>query len=48
MAKSLTRIHLQVFLILLLSFTAIGYASYLAVRDMQQSSYYERASQAAE
>lgn len=47
MAQSLTRIHLQVFLILLLCFVAVGYASYLAVRDMQQSTYYERASQVA-
>ncbi|GAB4511858.1 MAG: hypothetical protein Tsb0026_15340 [Sulfuricaulis sp.] len=48
MAQSLTRIHLQVFLILLLCFMAIGYAGFLAVRDMQQSSYYGRASQTAE
>lgn len=48
MAQSLTRLHLQVFLILLLCFAVIGYASYLAVQDMQQSSYYERASQTTE
>ena len=42
MAQSLTRIHLQVFLILLLCFSAIGYAGYLALRDMQWSSYRER------
>src|SRR3972149_6755352 len=48
MAQSLTRIHLQDFLILLLCFMAIGYAGFLAMRDMQQSSYYERASQTAE
>ncbi len=47
MAQSLTRINLQIFLILLLCFAAMGYAGYLAVRDMQQSSYYEKASQTA-
>ena len=39
MAQSLTRIHLQVFLILLLCFVAIGYTGFLALRDMQQVSY---------
>ncbi|MBI3570952.1 MAG: GGDEF domain-containing protein [Gammaproteobacteria bacterium] len=48
MAQSLTRIHLQVFLILLLCFSAIGYAGYLALRDMQWSSYHERVSQTAQ
>ncbi len=47
MAQSLTRVHLQVFLILLLCFAAAGYAGYLAMRDMQLSSYQERASQTA-
>lgn len=47
MAQSLTRIHLQVFLILLLCFAAIGYAGLLSLRDMQQSSYREWASQVA-
>src|SRR3989344_345563 len=47
MAQSLTRVHFQVFLILLLCFAAVGYAGYLAMRDMQQSSYQERASQTA-
>jgi diguanylate cyclase (GGDEF)-like protein len=47
MAQSLTRIHLQVFLILLLCFMAIGYTGFLALRDMQQVSYRERASQVA-
>lgn len=47
MAQSLTRIHLQVFLILLLCFAAIGYAGFLALRDIQQSSYHEWASQVA-
>jgi len=47
MAQSLTRIHLQVFLILFLCFSAIGYAGYLALRDMQWSSYHERVSQTA-
>lgn len=42
MAQSLTRIHLQVFLILLLCFSAIGYAGYLVLHDMQWSSYRER------
>ena len=45
MAQSLTRIHLQVFLILLLCFAAIGYVGFLALRDIQQSSYREWASQ---
>jgi diguanylate cyclase (GGDEF)-like protein len=44
MAQSLTRVHLQVFLILLLCFGASGYAGYLAMRDMQLSSYQESAS----
>lgn len=44
MAQSLTRVHLQVFLILLLCFGAAGYAGYLAMRDMQLSSYQESAS----
>ncbi len=48
MAQSLTRIHLHVFLILLLCFSAIGYAGYLALRDMQWSSYHERVSQTAQ
>lgn len=47
MAQSLTRIHFQVFLILLLCFAASGYAGLLALRDMQQASYHERASQVA-
>ncbi|BAV32796.1 hypothetical protein SCL_0474 [Sulfuricaulis limicola] len=47
MARSLTRIHLQVFLILLLCFAAIGYAGFLVLRDVQQASYHERASQVA-
>src|SRR3972149_5345187 len=47
MAQSLTRVHFQVFLILLLCFAAAGYAGYLAMRDMQLSSYQERASQTA-
>ena len=47
MAQSLTRIHFRVFLMLLLCFAAIGYAGFLALRDMQQSSYREWASQAA-
>ena len=44
MAKSLTRVHFQVILILLLCFAAAGYAGYLAMRDMQLSSYQESAS----
>ncbi|MCR4347621.1 MAG: sensor domain-containing diguanylate cyclase [Sulfuricaulis sp.] len=48
MAQSLTRIHLQVFLILLLCFSAIGYAGYLALRDMQWSSYRERVLQTSQ
>jgi len=44
MAQSLTRVHLQVVLILLLCFGAAGYAGYLAMRDMQLSSYQENAS----
>ena len=44
MAQSLTRVHFQVFLILLLCFGAAGYAGYLAMRDMQLSSYQESAS----
>lgn len=47
MAQSLTRLHLQVFLILLLCFAAIGYTGLLALRDVQQASYRERASQVA-
>jgi diguanylate cyclase (GGDEF)-like protein len=47
MAQSLRNIHLQVFLILLLCFAAIGYAGFLALRDVQQASYHERASQVA-
>ncbi|MEW6331480.1 MAG: diguanylate cyclase [Pseudomonadota bacterium] len=47
MARSLTGIHLQVFLNLLLCFAAIGYAGVLALRDMQQASHLERASQLA-
>ncbi|HEU5339247.1 MAG TPA: diguanylate cyclase [Sulfuricaulis sp.] len=47
MAQSLTRIYLQVILILILCFLAIGYVSYLAVRDMQQSSNQDRASRVA-
>ncbi|MCR4300502.1 MAG: sensor domain-containing diguanylate cyclase [Sulfuricaulis sp.] len=47
MAQSLTRIYLQVILILILCFLAIGYVCYLAVRDMQQSSYHDRVSQVA-
>ena len=47
MAQSLTRVHLQVFLILLLCLAAAGYAGYLAMRDIQLSSYQERASQTA-
>jgi diguanylate cyclase (GGDEF)-like protein len=47
MARSLTGIHLQVFLILLLCFTAIGYTGFLVLRDMQQASYHERAAQVA-
>ncbi len=45
MAQSLTRIYLRVTLILILCFLAIGYVSFLAVRDVQQSSYHDRASQ---
>jgi hypothetical protein len=48
MAQSLTRIHLQVFLILLLCFSAIGYAGYLSLRDMQWSSYRERVLQTSQ
>ncbi|MBI3777864.1 MAG: GGDEF domain-containing protein [Gammaproteobacteria bacterium] len=47
MAQSLTRIHFQVLLILLLCFAAAGYAGYLAVHDLQQSSYQQKATQAA-
>lgn len=47
MARSLTRIHFQVFLILLLCLAAAGYAGYLIVRDVQLSSYQERAAQTA-
>lgn len=47
MARSLTRIYLQVFLILLLCFAAIGYAGFRVVRDMQQASWHESASQVA-
>jgi diguanylate cyclase (GGDEF)-like protein len=47
MAQSLTRVHLQVFLILLLCFGAAGYTGYLAVLDLQQSSYQENATQTA-
>lgn len=47
MAQSLTRIYLQVILILILCFLAIGYAGYLAVRDMQQSATHDRVSRIA-
>lgn len=47
MAQSLRNIHLQVFLILLLCLAAIGYAGFLTLRDVQQASYRERASQVA-
>jgi diguanylate cyclase (GGDEF)-like protein len=47
MAQSLKNIHLQVFLILLLCFTAIGYTGFLILRDMQQASYRASASQVA-
>lgn len=47
MARSLTAIHLQVFLILLLCLAAIGYAGFLVVHDMQQASWRESASQTA-
>lgn len=46
MARSLTRLHLQSFLILLLCLIAAGYAGYLAVRDLQRSSDREAATQA--
>ncbi|MDH3514837.1 MAG: diguanylate cyclase [Gammaproteobacteria bacterium] len=42
MAQSLTRIYLQVILILILFFLAIGYVSYLAVRDMQLSLHHDK------
>lgn len=47
MAQSLKNIHLQVFLILLLCFTAIGYTGFLILRDMQQASHRASASQVA-
>lgn len=47
MARSLTRIHFQVFLILLLCIGAAGYSGYLVVRDLLQSSYLEKASRTA-
>ena len=47
MARSLTRIHFQVFLILLLCLAAAGYAGYLTVRDVQLSSYQKSAAQYA-
>ncbi len=47
MARSLTRIYLQVFLILLLCLAAASYSGYLIVRDIQLSSYQERAAQTA-
>ena len=47
MAQSLTRIHFQVFLILLLCLGAAGYSGYLVVRDLLQSSYLEKASRTA-
>ncbi|HSW52394.1 MAG TPA: hypothetical protein VLG93_04110, partial [Sulfuricaulis sp.] len=47
MARSLTRLHLQVFLVLLLCFSAIGYTGFLILRDMQQTSYRASASQVA-
>jgi diguanylate cyclase (GGDEF)-like protein len=47
MAKSLTRVHFQVILILLLCFAAASYAGYLAMRDMQLSSYQESVSHTA-
>jgi diguanylate cyclase (GGDEF)-like protein len=47
MAQSLTRVHFQVILVLLLCFAAAGYAGYLAVLDLQQSSYQENATQTA-
>ena len=47
MARSLTGIHLQIFLILLLCFTAVGYFGFLALRDMQQASHREWTSQVA-
>lgn len=47
MAQSLTRIYLQVLLILLLCLAAAGYAGYLAMQDILQSSYQEKAAQTA-
>src|SRR3989344_4276285 len=45
MARSLTRLHLQSFLILLLCLIAVGYSGYLAVRDLQRSSNREASTQ---
>ena len=47
MAQSLTRIYLQVLLILLLCLAAAGYAGYLVTQDILQSSYQENAAQTA-
>ena len=45
MARSLTRLHLQSFLILLLCLIAVGYSGYLTVRDLQRSSNREASTQ---
>ena len=47
MASSLTRLHLRVFLILALCLGAAGYAAYLAMRDLQLSSYEENVTRTA-
>ncbi len=47
MASSLTRLHLKVFLILVLCLGVAGYAGYLAVRDLQLASYEETVTRTA-
>ncbi len=47
MASSLTRLHLKVFLILVLCLGAAGYAGYLVVRDLQLASYEENVTRTA-
>lgn len=44
MVQSLTRIHVQLALILALCFAGVGYAVYLGLRDLQQTMYHEQAS----
>ena len=47
MARSLTRLYIQFYLIFMLILAAAGYAVYLAISDIHQSSYNENVSQTA-